>query len=217
VGAVSKVDFIINKKLEILVGEKYFKSNIQDIAENYIAISIPVNSGEYLPLSKGTLVDVIYYEEDNLYKFKSVVMGRKFENIPILLISNPKEIIRIQRRKYVRVPTISTVKYTNLKNDPKTRPSSIENSKYLQAILLDLSGGGMKIKISEEVKLSQYLLLCLTINNEDILIVGQAKRIIKDDDGRFNCGLSFEFVDSATREKIIKLIFQLMREQMKKI
>ena len=213
---MSKVDFIINKKLEILVGEKYFKSNIQDIAENYIAISIPINSGEYLPLSKGTLVDVIYYEEDNLYKFKSVVMGRKFENIPILIISYPKEIVRIQRRKYVRVPTISTVKYTNLKNEPKKSPSSIENSEYLKAILLDLSGGGMKIKISEEVKLSQYLLICLTINSEDIHIVGQAMRIIKDDDGRFNCGLSFEFLDTSTREKIIKLIFKLMREQMKK-
>ncbi|MEK6264158.1 MAG: PilZ domain-containing protein, partial [Clostridium sp.] len=146
----------------------------------------------------------------------SVVMGRKFENIPILLISKPREIKRIQRRKYVRVPIISTVRYKNLKNEPKTNPKSIAKSEYLQAILLDLSGGGMKIKISEEIKLSHFLLICLTINNEDIFIVGQAMRIIKDDDGRFNCGLSFEFLDNATREKIIKLIFQLMREQMKK-
>lgn len=213
---MTKGDLTINKKLEILVDEKYFKSNIQDITEIYIAISIPINSGEYLPLTKGTLIDVIYYEEDNLYKFQSVVMGRKFETIPILLISKPREIKKIQRRKYVRVPIISTVKYKNLKNEPRTKPSSIANSEYLQAILLDLSGGGMKIKISEEIKLSHFLLICLTINNEDILIVGQAMRIIKDDDGRFNCGLSFEFLDNATREKIIKLIFKLMREQMKK-
>ena len=214
---MTKGDLTINKRLEILVDEKYFKSNIQDITESYIAISIPIKSGEYLPLTKGTLIDVLYYEEDNLYKFQSVIMGRKFENIPILLISKPREIKRIQRRKHVRVPIISTVKYKNLKNEPRTNPKSIAKSEYLQAILIDISGGGMKIKISEEIKLSQFLLLCLTINNEDIIIVGQAMRIIKDDDGRFNCGLSFEFLDSATREKIIKLTFQLMREQMKKI
>jgi c-di-GMP-binding flagellar brake protein YcgR len=214
---MTKGELTINKKLEILVDEKYFKSNIQDITDTYIAISIPINSGEYLPLTKGTLIDVIYYEEDNLYNFKSVVMGRKFENIPILLISTPREIKKIQRRKYVRVPTINTVKYKNLKNEPSTKPSSIANSEYSKAILLDLSGGGMKIKISEEIKLRHFLLVCLTINNEDIFIVGQAMRIIKDDDGRYNCGLSFEFLDNATREKIIKLIFQLMREQMKKI
>jgi c-di-GMP-binding flagellar brake protein YcgR len=214
---MTKGDLTINKRLEILVDEKYFKSNIQDITESYIAISIPIKSGEYLPLTKGTLIDVLYYEEDNLYKFQSVIMGRKFENIPILLISKPREIKKIQRRKHVRVPIISTVKYKNLKNEPRTNPKSIAKSEYLQAILIDISGGGMKIKISEEIKLSQFLLLCLTINNEDIIIVGQAMRIIKDDDGRFNCGLSFEFLDSATREKIIKLTFQLMREQMKKI
>ncbi|MGH4120085.1 flagellar brake protein [Clostridium sp.] len=214
---MTKVDFTINKKLEILVDERYFKSNIQDITEQYIAISIPINSGEYLPLSKGTLIDVIYYEEDNLYKFKSVVIGRKFENIPILLIAIPVEIKKIQRRKYVRVPTIGTVKYINLKNEPMTSPSTIQESEYSQAILLDLSGGGMKVKISEEIKLSNFILVCLTINDEDILIVGQAMRIVKDDEGRFNCGLSFEFLDNATREKIIKLNFKLMREQMKKI
>ncbi|MCJ7691206.1 MAG: flagellar brake domain-containing protein [Clostridiaceae bacterium] len=214
---MTKVDFAINKKLEILVGEKYFKSNIQDVTDEYIAISIPINSGEQLPLSKGTVIDVIYYEEENLYKFQSAVIGRKFENIPILLISNPEEIKKIQRRKYVRVSTIGKVKYKNLKNEPMTSPSTIQDSEYLQAILLDLSGGGMKVKISEEVKLSNFLLVCLTINNEDIIIVGQAKRIVKDDEGRFNCGLSFEFLDNATREKIIKLIFKLMREQMRKI
>ena len=59
-----------------------------------------------VPLSKGATLDVIYYEEENLYKFKSSVLGRRFENIPILLIAKPKEIKKIQRRRYVRVPLI---------------------------------------------------------------------------------------------------------------
>ncbi len=212
-----KVDFTINKKLEILVDEKYFSSNIQDVTDEYIAISIPINSGEYIPLSKGTAIDVIYYEEENLYKFQSSVIGRKFENIPILLIAKPKDVKKIQRRKYVRIPIICTIKYVNLKNAPKTDPKTIKNSEYMKALLLDLSGGGLKVKTSVEVKLDEFLLVSLNINKEDILIVGQAKRIIKDDEGRFDCGLSFEFLDTLTREKIIKLIFQLMREQMKKI
>jgi len=214
---MTTIDFKINKKLEILVDEKYFNSNVQDITEEYIAISIPINSGEYIPLSKGTIIDVIYYEEENLYKFQSSVIGRKFENIPILLIAKPREIKKIQRRKYVRIPIISTVKYINLKNQPRTNPSTIENSKYLKASLVDLSGGGMRVRVSEEIKLNDFLLVSLTVNNEDTLMVGQAMRIAKDDEGRYYCGLSFEFLESTTRERIIKYIFQLMREQMKKI
>ena len=60
-------------------------------------------------------------------------------------------------------------------------------------------------------------MVSLTIHNESILIVGQAKRIVKDDEGRYTCGLSFEYLEDSTRETIIKFIFQLMREQMKKI
>ncbi|MBU3190567.1 flagellar brake domain-containing protein [Clostridium bowmanii] len=212
-----KVDFAINKKLEILVDEKYYNTNIQDLTEEYIAISIPINAGQYVPLSKGTIMDIIYYEEENLYKFKSSVIGRKFENIPILLISKPKEIIKIQRRKYVRVPLLKATKYKNLKNQPNINPKTIEKSEFLRAVLVDLSGGGMKVRVSEEIKMNDFILLDLVVNEEDIIIVGQAKRIQKDDEGRFVCGLSFEFVDSPTRERIIKYTFQLMREQMKKI
>ncbi|MGV8983651.1 flagellar brake protein [Clostridium sp.] len=212
-----KVDFAINKKLEILVDEKYYNTNIQDLTEDYIAISIPMNVGQYVPLSKGTIMDVIYYEEDNLYKFKASVIGRKFEKIPILLISKPKEIIKIQRRKYVRVPLLKAAKYKNLKNQPKTNPSTIEKSEYLKAVLVDLSGGGMKVRVSEEIKTDDFILLEIAVNGEELLIVGQAKRIQKDEEGRFVCGLSFEFLDSKTRERIIKYTFQLMREHMKKI
>ncbi|MBW9151925.1 flagellar brake protein [Clostridium estertheticum] len=212
-----KVDFKLNKKLEILVDEKYFNSNVQDVTEDYIAISIPTNSGEYLPLSNGSIIDVIYYEEENIYKFSSTIIGRKFENIPILLLAKPEEIKKIQRRRYVRVPLIKTAKYINLKNEPKVNLSTIDDSKYLKAVLVDLSGGGMRVKVSEEIKDNDFLLVALSVNEEEVLIVGQAKRIMKDDDSRFICGLSFEFLDNATQEQLIRYIFQLMRNQMKKI
>ncbi|MCB2291935.1 flagellar brake domain-containing protein [Clostridium algoriphilum] len=212
-----KVDFKVNKKLEILIDERYFNSNIQDETESYIAISIPINSGEYLPLSNGVIIDVIYYEEENLYKFKSTVIGRKFENIPMLLISKPKEIKKIQRRKYVRVPLIKTVKYKNIKREQKTNPKTIDVSQYLKAVLVDLSGSGMKVKISEEIKLNDFLVVSLLVNDEDIIIVGKVMRIIKDIDSRFICGLSLDSIDNSTREKIIKYIFKLMREQLKKV
>ncbi|MBX4265201.1 flagellar brake protein [Clostridium estertheticum] len=212
-----KVDFKLNKKLEILVDEKYFNSNVQDVTEEYIAISIPTNSGEYLPLSSGSIIDVIYYEEENIYKFSSTIIGRKFENIPILLLAKPEEIKKIQRRKYVRVPLIKTAKYINLKNEPKVNLSTIDSSKYLKAVIIDLSGGGMRVKVSEEIKNNDFLLVALTVNEEEVLIVGQTKRIMKDNDGRFISGLSFEFLDKATQEQLIRYIFQLMRNQMKKI
>ena len=31
------VDFKVNKKLEILINERYFNSNVQDVTDDYIA------------------------------------------------------------------------------------------------------------------------------------------------------------------------------------
>ncbi|MBU3180627.1 flagellar brake protein [Clostridium psychrophilum] len=212
-----KVEFKINKKLEILINERYFHSNIQDITSEYMAISVPINSGEYVPLSKGAIIDVIYYGEKSLYKFKATVIGRRFENIPILLISKPVEIKKIQRRKYVRMPLIKTVKYINLKSEKKININTINKNSYLKAMLIDLSGSGMRVKVSQEVKLNDFLLVSLLVNGEDINVIGKSMRIIKDNDGNWFCGLSLDFIDNATREKIIKYIFQLMRNQMKKL
>ena len=207
----------INSRIEVILKDGDYKCNVQDLSEDYIAISVPMSTGQYIPLPNGTIIDVIYYEEENLYKFKSSIIGRKFENIPILIISKPVEITKIQRRKYVRVPLMNTAKYKNLKNMPNTKPSSIGESEYLKAILVDLSGGGMKVRVSEEIKMDDFILVDLTVNNENMFLVGQAKRIVKDDEGRFLCGLSFEFLDNSTQERIISYIFKLMREQMRKI
>lgn len=212
-----KIDFKINKKIEVLIDEKYFNSSIQDITEDYIAINIPSSSGEYLPLSRGTRIDIIYYEDDNIFKFESSVLGRKFENIPILLLSKPKEVHKIQRRKYVRIPLVTVVKYINLRADYNIKSRDVNNNDYLKAVLVDLSGGGMRIKVSEQIDLNDYLYVSLTINNEEIHIVGQTKRVVKDDEGRYVCGLSFQFLENSMREAIITFIFKLMREQMKKI
>jgi len=57
----------------------------------------------------------------------------------------------------------------------------------------------MKIKVSEEIKLNDFLLVSLSVNDEDINIVGKVMRIIKDDEGRFTCGLSLDSIDNFTR------------------
>ena len=46
-------DFNVNGRIEILMDDGIYKSNIQDIDKDYIAISIPVKDGEYLPLRRG--------------------------------------------------------------------------------------------------------------------------------------------------------------------
>ena len=46
------VEFLVNQRIEIEMEDGIYKSNIQDITDEYIGISIPVNEGKYVPLRK---------------------------------------------------------------------------------------------------------------------------------------------------------------------
>jgi c-di-GMP-binding flagellar brake protein YcgR len=69
-----------NKKIEILYEEQVYKSRIQDITDKQLSISIPIKDGDFIPIIIGEGFEVLYYEEQNVYKFDGVVIGRITEN-----------------------------------------------------------------------------------------------------------------------------------------
>lgn len=202
--------FAINSKVEIFWNEGYYKSNIEDVADgNSISISIPIKDGQYIALRRGEQVEVIYYYDKDIYKFYASVIDRKVEGIPIIMLAYPKEVFKIQRRKFVRVPILCTVEYSKIEESLKNGP--------LKAIMVDLSGGGMRMKFPEHVSLGDKLKATIPVGTEQFEIKGEVVRIEKEVEGKRNiCGVSFIDLDDRIREKIIRYIFQKMREQMKK-
>ncbi len=197
--------------------EEIYKSNIQDAGENYISISIPVSQGRYLPLEKGDKIEAIYYEKLNLYKFESIVLGRKIENnVPQIFIDVPKIFIKIQRRNYVRVDTVEYIKYKKITNKYSLTDKVInDESDYQKAMLLDISGGGMKIKVKEDLKIGDFILADLFVEEVNIKVAGKVVRSEKDEDNGKVCGIRFEQIDASSREKIIRYVFNIMRKQRK--
>ncbi|HAG43478.1 MAG TPA: hypothetical protein DCL31_09195 [Clostridium sp.] len=80
---------------------------------------------------------------------------------------------------------------------------------------LDLSGGGMKIKIAEEVKNGDYVITQLKIDDEDIIALSRVVRVERDKEEKYICGLSFLSIEGNEREKLIKYIFNEMRKTLK--
>lgn len=211
--------FVINSKVEIAYNEGYYKSNIEDVHDNFISISIPIRQGEYIPLRKGEIIEVIYYYKENIYKFNIVVIDRKVNNIPIIQLAYPKEVFKIQRRKSVRVPIVCSILYSKLidKSYTKELQDVKSEDKLFKAIMVDLSGGGLKIKLKEELSPGDILKMHIPIGTEEFVVKGSVVRFEKDEENRLNIyGVCFIELDNRIREKIIKFIFQIMRNQMKK-
>lgn len=216
----SNAIFVVNGRIEVSWEDQYFKSNIEDIEEETLAISIPIKEGQYLPLRRGERLEVIYYLEDERYKFNSVVQGRRIDGIPVILISKPKNLELIQRRKFVRVPLLSQIKCSRLDksmDNKSLNQHEASNGISANGIVLDLSGGGMKIKLKEELNLNDKVLINLNIEDEELALNGEVVRVELMEDKDYLYGVNFIEIDNRTTEKLIRYIFHVMRNQMKKI
>lgn len=213
----------INTKCDVIFQDKVYKSDIQDITKDYVAISIPVNNGEYLILTRGEIIEVIYYDEQNVNKFISKVVGRKIEGIQMILLEPPNEISKIQRRRFFRIDILSKIKLMKVNTDISEKEfndlcANADENSFTEAIMTDLSGGGLRIKTELTVKVGEMFIIRLPISDFDVNIPCYCVRAFKEVDSKqYACGFSFYNINDRVREKIIAYIFQIMREQKKRV
>ena len=170
-------------------------------------IDIPMENGEYLLLRKNCEIGIIIYNEKigMLYKANLRIIGKKIEgNLRLYKVSRPYGIEKLQRRNYVRVDTTRTVKYKK-KGDIA----------YSDGIILDLSGGGMKIKLDKKIEVNDILNLIVELDGKFAQIKGQVRRVYKDEkDRKYVIGFEFTEINEAVRDRIIHIVFSVMRRQM---
>lgn len=203
------LNFIINGKVEISWNDNYYKSNIENVDDASLYISTPIKDGYYINVRNGEQIEVIYYYNNDIYKFYTVIKDKQKDRIPLLVLEHPKEVFKEQRRKFVRIPIVCNIEYFKKENNSSLIP--------LKAILVDLSGGGMKIKVSEHIELGDKLITHIPLPSEVLVLKGEVVRLERDEAHKKNiCGVSFMVMEEQDREKLIKFIFTVMREQMKK-
>lgn len=194
----------INEGIVIEYEDMVYNCSIQGIAENELLINIPVKDGEFLILENGERLDVKYCSEaGRYYEFEVKIIGReKSDNIPMYKLSLPIDVRRIQRRNYVRVQVLKTVKY-----------KLEEEESWCEATTLDISGGGMKIKARRKFKLNDKLVAKIETSSRLVETEVQIKRCEKVNTNEYIYGLEFTDINENRRDNIIKDVFLVMRKQ----
>lgn len=196
-----------NNRIEILWEDDIiYKSTVQEVNDNSLTINVPAANGEYLTLNKGDKISVINYDKSgSVYEFTCEIKNRKVDNsIPLYVTGEPYNIKKVQRRDHVRIELVEKIGY---------RKKEENNREVKEAILLDLSGGGAKVKFVEKIKLNDNIILNLNYEDEEIVIEGLVVRSYRSLEGDYICALLFNEIEEKTREKIINLVFKIMRAQ----
>jgi c-di-GMP-binding flagellar brake protein YcgR len=218
--SAENITFKINEKIEIIDNSITYKANIQDIKRDYVMISMPVSEDKYYIMHKGSTVEFYITGEKEITKFKSEVLGKKVENsISLAILSVPVFVEKIQRREYFRLPVALDAKLSMLTGDRvysniKDVPVGFFN-RMKACIIVDISGGGLKVAIKEHMSKGHYVIVLMKIPDE-IFLLCKIVWVEKDNINRnYRVALRFEGISERDRDKIIKFIFEKMRNQSK--
>lgn len=202
----------VNDRVEVIVDEKAYKSLIMEVEDDFLRINLPVCDGDYLMLHSGEKIEMnSYFNENGCYNFYCEVISRGKEgNMIYYNISLPFNITKIQRRNFFRVGIVNPIEYKIITSIDKENFNDIP---YKEAMMIDLSAGGLKLKIKEDVKKEDLLLVNLKLNKIQFEIKCDIVRIESTADKEKLCGLRFIDITSAQSDKIIQELFGIVRKQ----
>lgn len=199
-----KFELNINDNITLFWDNKLFTTKVQDIRDDALYVYLPMKDGKYLISRKGEELNMeVYHDEYNNFAFKCETIDRVIENnIRLIKLTMPYDIERIQRRDYVRVSYIQEIKYVK----------DSEEADYRNALLINLSGGGVCFKTTDILNIGEIIDIRLTYSNEVAITKGKVVRGQIDEFGKHSYGVQFIDIDDITREKIIQFVFKLMRK-----
>lgn len=204
----------VNQNFELVVKNSSFEGTylckITDICDNKIKITAPYIRGEIIPLRINLALEMYFTGEKAAYLYKTKIIGRESEPIPVLVLEYPDNKQRIQRREFFRLDAKIGLTYRLLNSDlePVTEMK--------ETITIDISGGGLKMVFDNAIYKGSLMELYLQIPGiENISIISKVVNVFELPEG-IAVGVKFVEIDNYVQEQIIGWIFDYQRELRKK-
>ena len=195
--------------------------------DNILRVSMPIEHGRIIPLSKGKKFDAFFYTAKGLYQCRVIIIDRfKINNIYMMDIELLTEPVKYQRRQYYRLELNIPVRYmqiteteSNVMENEEELPERLENlSEYHTGDTIDISGGGLRFTGDTLVEKGNRLAVVFDIdyegNIERYLLAADVimSFAIPQHHGMYEHRVEFKDISKENREMLIKYIFQEERK-----
>ena len=191
-----------------------FRCKVVEQKDGVIYIDYPTNliTKKTAFLIDGAQFRVTFSDENKQsYAFNTEVLGRRKGNIPMIMLSCPPddEIIKIQRREFVRVqtPVDVAVEYDNC---------------FTQLVAEDISAGGVLLTLTKAVNFqigdAVRLTIVLPYNNNEIRYVQTDALVVTtfERNNRTLASLQFTDTDDIDKQYIVRFCFERQLQIRKK-
>ena len=210
----------VNQSIDIEVKRGIYKgtfpSKIDEVNEENIKVLAPYRNGEIVPLRAGTEINIFFTGENAAYKFNSEIIDRIVDQVKLLVITPPEEIVRIQRRDYFRLDVKKDAKYRKLADDYELGDEIKSEEDFIETQTVDLSGGGVRLVNESDLEEGDFIEVMIDLSGiEEIVILGEVKQEYDLPNGKA-VGVEFKDISRQARDEIIGWLFDYQRELRKK-
>lgn len=231
---IPKKIFRENERIEVFdeIEKIYYKSIIQEVNRDNIAIGVPMGNQEQLFLYKNQVKTFRIIYQDAHYYFKSKILGRKkSNNLLLFLIAWPSEVKRIQQRAFFRFPCSFQIYYWILPAEEAEgrRENKLPFEELVEplgppekGLMADISGGGLQLVTSYGIPKGSILALRLPIfskkEKRTFEVLGKivwANTPNNETARQHRHAVEFLDIEEKLREEIIRFIFILSRERVR--
>lgn len=213
--SINYQDYIkINKLIEIEINidkgnleqKEVFASRIEDMRRDAIIVAAPYKKGTVVPVPVGEEVQIRIGKDGTYYLFHTKVTGRIAGHQPVLQLSLPLKITKIQMRNWVRVDTNLPVLY---------RLAGTENE-FIEANAIDISGGGICMLSNDRIEKDTLLEVEITFPDKFVLKTNGIVTRCLDENKIIRVGVCFQEINERNQERIVGYVFKKQREHIKK-
>lgn len=225
-------------------GAKQYVSQVLDLKDDDKAIvSMPMENGRVIPLSVGEKYLGFFYTNKGMYQCNCEIVERyKEDNMYLMVIQYISAFEKYQRRQYFRLQMLKNIEVRLVspqeqiirqKIDENQFDSEVTKAKYVntlhaleqmwsQAIITDISGGGIRFNTSADRGEEKELVVKLDFTvggqeyNYEILSEIIEVSVMKNKPGFDEYRIRFKDISKEQRENLIKYIFEEERKRRKK-
>ena len=218
--------------------ESYVSDFIQWTEENYVVITAPTYKKRTVMVQPRDIFETSFLTPKGVYKCRAGVIKRgKLPNgMLVIVLKLMSEFEKKQRRQFFRMDCVWKMRFAVLTEEQRRQCMEMkniaenipvlkqqleqQNLKYIKAVVLDISAGGMKFTSFVQQNVGDSLLLLPELPEEleekfPILIgsVISSNEILGQEPPMYDNRISFEGVSGTQQEEIISYIF---KEEVKK-
>ena len=209
-------------------GVKTYKTSVYDILDDgRLELVMPMEKTRLVLLPVDGEYDVCFFSHGGMYRADVRIVDRqKINGTYILVVEMISNLHKYQRREYYRFICVVEMKAREMTRQEldafaKGITQLISEEDMVRGVIVDISGGGTRFVSRQKFNENSIVLMSFSLpimeRERSFLLAAKViySGVIENRANEYENRVKFEFIDTTTREEIIKYIFDEERKNRK--